>query len=248
MQEGTILLSGYNRAFSSINELMYVIGFLGGIFLLYQIYITYYKKINNTINMRVLLFITVTSLFVIIPLYQFSGGLFSVITYTMVVNRLYYSSSLFIILPIVVYYIAQAYNMKLRMINIILALTLTFTYIFSEHNDLLSHNYYKNIESIKSSFSERRIGFNLSQKQINIIGDKIKQYEDQNTPHREIKYYARADIAFVLKYMYKKNVNWEGRFGGMNYKKNYNKDKNNHSIQHILFETPKGFPPFVPYR
>jgi hypothetical protein len=133
------------------------------------------------------------------------------------------------------------------MINIILALTLTFTYIFSKHNDLLSHNYYKNITSIKNSFFERRIGFNLSQEQIRIIGDKIKQYEGQNTTHRKIKYYARADIAFVIKYIYKKNVYWKGRRANPDYKKIYKDNKNNKDYENILFEVPEGFPNYHPY-
>jgi len=248
MQEGLYLINGYNRAYASINELMYLIGFLGGLFLIYQLYLKYYKKTETYLNTRILIFITITSLFVLIPLYQFSGGLFSLITYTMVVNRLYYSTSLFVLLPIIVYTLFNRYNFKLLFINIVIALLLILVGIFSKYSHILNHNYYKNLHSIQNSFHEKKVGFNLSQKQIEIIGVMIDTYEKQNKTNSQIRYYARADIAFVLKYMYKKNVDWEGRFGGMNYKKNYKLNKNNPSFRHILFDIPKDFPPFIPYK
>ena len=112
MHEGQILLSGYNRASASVNELMVFIGMVGSLFLLYQLYLREYKKIDTHTDTRMLIYIALTSLFVLIPLYQFSGGLFSVITRTMVANRLYYSASLFVLLPIITYYVFQKYNFR----------------------------------------------------------------------------------------------------------------------------------------
>ena len=245
MEAGTLLLTGYNRAFASVNELMYFLFYFSFIFILYLLW-KKYKKLEANINMRLFLFIFIGSMFALIPLYQFSGGLFSIITHMLVVNRLYYSASLFILIPIFTYAILHHY--KLRYINLFIGLTLVAITVFSKYSNIMHHNYYHNIQSIQNSFQERRVGFNLSKEQIQAIKEKIQFHEQNNTTPKAIKYYARADIAFVIKYIYKKDVNWKGRFGDMDYKNNYNKDKSNHMIQHILFEIPKGFPSFIPYR
>jgi len=245
MTSGLWLLNGHNRAYASINELMYVILYFSIFFIFYLLW-NKYKNIESHMNIRVLFFILLGSLFVLIPLYQFSGGLFSMITRMNVVNRFYYSSTLFLLIPIFTYALLQRY--RLTYIHIFIALTLMGVTIFSKYNNVINHNYYHNLHSIQNGFQERKVGFNLSNKHIQTIKEKIQFYEQNNTTHKTIKYYARADIAFILKYIYKKDVNWEGRFGGMNYKKNYNLDKSNQTRQHILFEIPKGFPPFIPYR
>jgi len=245
MQSGLWLINGYNRASASINELMYITLYLGMFFILYLLW-NRHKQVTNNINTRVLLFILIGSLFALIPLYQFSGGLFSIITRANVVNRFYYSSTLFVIIPISIYAIFSHY--KLRYINLCILFILISVAVFSKYSNLLHHNYYKNIQSVQNSFQERKIGFNLSKKQIQTIKEKFLFYEQNNHTHKAIKFYARADIAFVIKYMYKKNVDWEGRYGGMNYKNNYELNKNNPSFKHILFEIPKDFPPFIPYK
>ena len=245
MQQGLYLINGYNRAFSSVNELMVFIGVLGGLFLLYQLYLNMYKRIDTHINIRMLIYITLTSLFVLIPLYQFSGGLFSMITKTMVVNRLYYSASLFVLLPMITYYVLQKYNFKYTHIFILSSLILVT--VFSRYTDTMHHNYYKNIQSIKNSFYERKVGFNLSSKQIEEIGERLKNDKANNITGSPICYYARADIAFVIKYIFHKNVYWKGRRRNPNYIKMYEKHKRDKNFKHILFETPKGFPHYTPY-
>lgn len=251
MQEGEVLLNGYNRASSSINEIMYLIAILSCIFLLNLILKTY-KKHTLNINIRLILFISITSIFLLIPLYQFSAGLFSIITRIDVVNRLYYSSSLFVVLPIIIYYFSTIYHIKLRYINLTILVLLVFTAIISKHNNTLTHNYYKNIMSIKNSFNERKVGFNLSQKEIAFIGDKLTFYEKEHKitklKHtKEIYYYARADIAFVIKYIYKRKVYWKGRRANPNYVDIYKRQKNHIDLIHQQFEIPKNFPNYHPY-
>jgi len=244
MQSGLWLINGYNRASSSINELMYITLFLGIFFILYLLW-SRHKQITNNINKRVLLFILIGSLFVLIPLYQFSGGLFSIITRANVVNRFYYSSTLFLLIPIAAYAIFNRY--KFRYINLVILFTLISVATFSKHSNALHHNYYKNIQSIKNSFSERKVGFNLSSKQIEDIGKRLKSDKANNITDRPICYYARADIAFVIKYIFHKNVYWEGRSRNPDYIKMYEKYKKDKDFKHILFDIPKGFPNYTPY-
>lgn len=245
MQKGGVLLSGYNRASFSINELMYFIGIVGVLFSMYLLF-QYRNSNQKAINIRMILVIWITSLFVLIPLYQFSSGLFAVITRTMVVNRLYYSASLFMVLPIVIYYVIRNFKYSFRAMNLILILSLVVVYHFSKYSNTVGHNYYKNIQSIQNSFYERKVGFNLTQVEIDKIGKIIEKYEDTTTPST-IKFYARADIAFVIKYVYHKNVYWEGRHANPEYKKIYEKNKYNKDSKQILFKIPKSFPKYDPF-
>jgi len=248
MQEGAQLLNGYNRASASINELMYLSVILGFLFLFYSFYQNYYRNIKTHTNLRMFIFIILTSSFVLIPLYQFTGGLFAMTTYTMVVNRIYYSASLFMLLPIAVYGILSLYKRTSLTINILMLALIVFTGLFSKYNDGLHHNYYRNLVSIKNIFNERKVGFNLSKTDIDIIKAHLGTYEKETSQSQSIRYYARADIAFVLKYLLKKEVYWEGRRAHPDYIKIYNSQKNNNNFYHILFEVPQNFTPYHPYR
>ena len=244
MESGAILLSGYNRAFSSINELIYLILFLGIIFIFYIFWYKYKQK-NINIQMRVLFFILLTSMFIIIPLYQFSAGLFGVMTHPMIVNRLYYSSSLFILIPIFFY--TMFHKLKPKYLHLFIASCLILITFFSKYNDILHHNYYKNILSIKNSFAKQKVGFNLTQSQIDTIKQKLDSYEKQNKSNKKIYYYARSDIAFVIKYLFHKNVYWKDRRTYLDYIKIYEQNKNNIKYKNILFNVPKEFPLYDPY-
>lgn len=245
MQQGLFLLNGHNRALASVNELMYFILFLGIIFILFLLWNQYKDNEDTIIRFRILLYLLITSMFILIPLFQHTGGLFSVITRMNVVNRFYYSSSLFVLIPVFTYYIFQKY--RLRYINLFILSSLVLVTVFSKHSDRLHHNYYKNIQSIKNSFSEKKVGFNLSSKQIKDIEDILKMYEKKNTTGLPIYYYARADIAFVIKYIYKKNVYWKSRRINPDYVKIYKDNKNNKSYYPVWFKIPEGFPPYNPY-
>jgi len=246
MAQGEVLLRGYNRASASINELMVVSLGMGTVMILWTIGIKLRRKESN-VNMSMLVFVVISSLFVLIPVFQFSGGLFGILTHTMVVNRLYYSASLFVLIPISIYMLSIQYRWKLRMVNLWISVILLGVGVFSKHVDTLHHNYYKNIKSICNSFEERKVGFNLSFEQIEEIGEILKQYESDTKINQEIYYFARADIAFVIKYIYKRKVYWEGRRANPEYKKIYEKRKRSKDYKYILFKLPAGFPVYRPY-
>lgn len=245
MSTGHTVINNLSRSSASINELMYLIFYIGSATFL--LFLWHWHKKESHINNKMFIFIIITSLFVLIPLYQFPAGIFSLIARTDVIHRIYYSSSLFILLPIFIYYISQTYNLKLKYINLLLLLSLGATFIFSKHNPVLSHNYYKNIQSIKNSFSEENSRFNLSKEQIDLIGKKLHDYELTNNSSKKEYYYARADISFVIKYIYRKKVYWEGRRKNPDYKKLYKTDRKNKQYYKVLFETPTTFPKYRPY-
>jgi len=249
LADGTILVNGLNRAWASMNELIYLSLFL----IPFIIVLTIFEKQKkfNIINIRVMLFIIVTSLFVLIPLFKVTAGIASVLVHIHVVNRFYYSSTIFLIIPIFFWYIIKVFklNNSSLLTNILIPVTILATFYYSRFNIASNQNFYKNIQSIKNAFSERRVGFNLSKKQIEIIKDIAQKYKKQIG--QEPYFYAREDIAYILKMIYNKNVylplSWRGvRLKKDFYIKAYNKDTTHKNK--VLFKTPKDFPPYEPYK
>ena len=238
-----------NRAFASFNELMVLSLIVGLIALL----VMFYRKRETIINVRVYLLLFVTSLIVLLPLFEFTAGVASVLSNLNVVNRFYYSASIFLLLPISVYYllhiITKQTNIKLFNFSIIVILLATTLY---SRNFTEKKNYYKNVKSLESSFSLKKVGFHLSDAEIRRIGELLAEYESSVEPDKSIYYLAKGDIAMVLKYIYRRDVYWRGRNTNPTYidmedyiriHKPMNKD-----VEYIIFRTPNDFPVYEPYR
>lgn len=245
IQSGSHVTRHLNRSSASINELMHVIALVAFFVLIHILWRAYSHK--TVINTRIFIFVMLTSLFLLIPLYEFSSGLFSIVTRQDVIHRLYYSSSIFALLPVSLYYIFQQFRIKIQYIHLALPLILLGTAVYSKHSHNASHNYYKNIRSIGQSFDKDTYAFHLKQKEIDFIGAKLNLYEKKNLSLKKNRYYARADIAFVIKYIYQKEVYWEGRRANPDYQKHYLEDEDNISYNKVLFETAKMFPKYRPY-
>jgi len=236
------IVSLLNRESSAMNELMYLILGLSLLISLHILWILINKQKLN-IQLRIYIFVLISTFFLLIPLYPFSAGLFGILARPDVVHRLYYSSSIFIFLPLLSYYLSKIFHLKFIFVHIFIVLLLMLTALYSKYSHNISHNYYKNLQSIKHSLSDNTLDFHLSQAHILAIGKQLQDYET-NTKFTAIKYYARTDIAFVLKFMYHKDVYWESRRANPNHKKHYQTD--NHPNK-ILFKTPKDFPNYAPF-
>lgn len=243
--EGKLLVSHLNRASVSINELICLSLFLIVVMCILILY-RHYKEYPSYINIRIAIFLLITSFFVLIPLLEFAGGLASIMTYTAVVHRFYYSSLLFLVVPSFIFYILTLMKVKnLLQINLAIVLVLLGVFFYSKYIST-THNYYKNSISIKNAFNKEKMKFNLSNKQIEVIGEEIQYYESLNNTHEKIMYYARDDIAFVIKFIYRKPVLYNRR-GSKNYINSYHRHKKEKYFP-VLFKTPKGFPNYVRYK
>lgn len=249
IKDGSLLLSGFNRAFASMNELIYLSLALLGVLLLY---ILIRKKHLKTLNIRLFLFITITSLFVLIPINLYSAGFFSLLlNYPWVLNRLYYSSLIFLIVPLFSYFLTF---LILKRHNILWTNTLTVvilftTFLYSRFDTAHHQNFYKNIESLKHSFSEKIVGYNLSQKQREKIGEILEQIERERSTTK-LYYYAREDIAYIIRKMYAKSVYLPWARRGRKLDTNFYIKRYQSSTQKnkVLFPVPEGFPDYEPYR
>ena len=233
--EGDIIVSGLNRASSSINELMYVI-------LIFTILTARYMM-----RSRVYLFLILTSLSILVPLFPFTAGVSALITKINVVHRIYYSSSLYTLLPLSIYYLSIKYNIKkiepMYIFNISMATIIISTILYSKYLSH-SHNYYKNIQSLKQSIEGSKVKFNLSDNNIATIGNELKIYKKS---YPEALFYARGDVAVVLKYIYRENVYWRGRRGEPSLTEFYKYCTINKLKECIIFNRVKSLPPYRPY-
>ena len=250
IHEGTRLIEGLNRADAAINELMYIIVFATLMMILTLIFDRVQKR-ESFLSLRLYIFVVTSSLFLTIPLFTLSAGFASIVTKVTVVNRFYYSSSLFLLLPIVLYYFFYRYRTKINLLalNLTLVFLLTLTLLYSKYLSS-TQNYYKNIASLKQSLFDDKVGFHLSEKDIDTIGRRVQEYKGRNKSDKEILFYARADIAMVLKFIYRENIFWRGRRESTTIEKftKYCETLDSKDVKCILFDTPKEFDKYQPYR
>jgi len=103
INNGQVLINGANRAAASINELMIVI-LVVAILIFADFIRRKFLHQNTDLNCRFFLLTIIFASLVCIPLVKLTAGIASVIFSLSVVNRIYYCSSLYVILPIGVYY------------------------------------------------------------------------------------------------------------------------------------------------
>jgi len=249
VKQGDLLLAGANRAGDAVNELM-ILALIGGLVMLITLWRRQKIGRDKEINRKMFLFIFVTSLFVLIPLDRYTGGLAAVATKMGAVNRFYYSAPLFVLLPVTIYYFLSLKSRSSRLLQLNLAIpaVILLTYAFSKFISP-AHNYADNIHSFKQSFKEREVGFNLSEEQIQTIGELLKEYKNQHHNGKELLFYARPDIAMVLKFIYRENVYWRRRRENVSPEKfqKYLLTLDPKETEGVIFATPKNFPDYTPY-
>lgn len=243
---GKIIVQHYNRASSIMNELIYLSLVAITLVLILAIY-RYYKGYPAYIKMRLAIFLFITSFFILIPIFKYTAGIASILTYTSISWRFYFSSLLFLAVPSFVFYLFLIFKIRnVFMLNATIIIILFGVFFYSKYNVGNQQNYYKNIISIKNAFSKEKMDFNLSREDIAVIGQKLKYYESLNTTQKPEYYYARDDIAFVIKFVYHKSVFYHRR-GNKNYVKSYSMYKKK-KYYPVLFETPNRFPKYERYK
>jgi hypothetical protein len=249
IKDGNFVVARLSRSQASINELFYV-SLVLVIVLLLLASIRHIMHKNKFIHFRLLCFLAITSFFVFIPINTYTAGLSAVITHVNLVNRFYYSSLVFMVVPITVFYFIQHLDKKnILILNFIILTILLSVFVYSKYDIGHNQNYYKNIQSFKYAFNERKVGFQLSKEHINIIGIEQEKHQHINSNHKPY-FYAREDIAFVLKYVYQQEVflpkHWNGR--GIDSKKYINAYNTSERKNKVLFPIPESFPNYIPYQ
>jgi hypothetical protein len=116
-----------------------------------------------------------------------------------------------------------------------LILVLLYSKIFSD-----SSNYYKNIVSLINSLSNEKVGLNYSTNYVNIIKNQLSEYKQQGRG-KKVFYYARGDIAYILKHILKEdNIFIERR--ELRSKEKFLTYCKDNGFEPIIFKTPSNFP------
>ncbi len=248
IKDGHFQLSKFNRAFASMNELIYL---SLGLLLVMVLYVALRYKQEKQVHLRLFGFFTITSVFVLIPVNLYTAGFFSLLLNTpFTLNRLYYSSTIYMVVPAFSYLFLNAVRKRsVITLNLSIVLIVLGTFIYSRYNIAHSQNFYKNIQSVKNSFSREKVGFNLSDEQIKQIGAILQQIEKEKGTKR-LYFYAREDIAYVLKRVYRRSVYVPNTRNGRILKTDFYIDAFKRSTykNKVLFPVPKGFPDYEPYR
>jgi len=243
---GQIITQHYSKTMTTLNELVYI-SLLAISILLIIVIFRWYKKYPLYVNIRFVFFLFITSFFILIPVFEFTSGLASLLTYKTIAYRFYFSSLLFLALPALIFYIFKLFKVSnIWIINLGIFFIIVSTFLYSKYNIESYQNFYKNIMSIKKSFNQKNVGFNLSKENMKLIGEKLKYYESLNKGKKPIYFYARDDIAFVIKFIYRKQVLYSRR-GSWDHVKSYY-EHNNIKYKPILFETPIGFPAYTRFK
>jgi hypothetical protein len=245
MRRGERVVAHYNKASSSINALM-VASLASGVLLALLLLYRYLRYKERIIHLRLFIFLLFASFFIVIPLNKFLIGLVAFIIYESVSHRLYYSSLLFLMLPLFVYYLLHLMKIQFRYaFHVVMASVLLGLFAYS--SSLISQgNYAKNIDSIVSMFDAQKMQFNLNEEEIKEVGKRLRHYEQSNRQGKPLYFYARDDIAFVLKFIYQQKVLYYDR-GTKDYQESF-KGHKQRNYTPILFETPLHFPSYARFK
>jgi len=243
---GASLVGFFNKEAYILNELVYLSVLAVSLFMFTALY-RHMKHYHDPVRIRLVIFLCVSAWFFFIPVFKTSVGIASLLTYKSISYRFYYSSLLFMALPASVYYfLSLQKRYRLWRLNLALIVILFGTYLFSKYHLGERQNYYRNITSLQYAFNKEQMRFNLSDEQIKTIGKRLEAYEKANRTEKPLYYYARDDIAFVIKFIYQKPVLYARR-GTLDYVKSYHEHKQK-KYTPILFEVPKDFPPYRRFR
>jgi hypothetical protein len=194
---GTYNIIGGNRYAANWNEL-----YEFSIFLVVPVAYLVLKQESN-VNKRVLLFIILSLVFCFIPNFKFTAGLASLISYDGIVNRYYFASLIFLVLPLCVYLVLikfkKIYSPTLLIVFVFIILNLNFNYS-KRAND--RGVYYENVQSILKSVNQKEIDIGITNTEIKSIEVQLenarKIYADKN-----IVYCSTYDKGHVIKYIYR---------------------------------------------
>lgn len=200
----TQIEGGVNRQMFGWNQMMSLSVILGfaNVILAYR---------NKYLNFPAVLFLFLTSLIAIAPLFRYSAALASMISYEYIVNRYYYASYLFLMLPL---FFALALNdkifLKKNLVYIFAIGILIIVNLLYSRNYDQNHALYKNAKSIASSIWPEKVMFGLSLESKSLI-EKNLQAIESDYKNKSILLCTDIYTAHYLKHVYKnKNVLYDG--------------------------------------
>ncbi len=157
-------------------------------------------KINN----RVFCFIILSLVFCFIPTYKYSAGLVSLISYDGIVNRYYFASYIFLLIPMVIYLLFCTWIKNNNPIYLIVVTLLIVLSTFMYSNFVGKHGiYYENVHSIINGILAKKIDIGLPEEEIRDIERQLISAE-QRFKSDEFIYCGAFESLYVAYYVFGK--------------------------------------------
>ena len=191
-------VDGGNRFSANWNELYRLSVFA---FILVVVF-AWFKPLQ--VNQRVLCFVGLSLIFCFIPTFQYSAGLVSLISYDGIVNRYYYASLIFLILPLFAYFIVinfKAIRHPIGLLGVVFFVMLSVLIYSKKINN--EGVYFKNVQSIRNSIKTKKIDIGVPDDFISLIGFKIKTAEAKFQDVGYI-YCGSFESLYIARYVYRK--------------------------------------------
>jgi hypothetical protein len=159
------------------------------------------------VNKRVLWFIGFSLVFCFIPTFQYSAGLASLISYDGIVNRYYFASLIFLIIPLSAYFIIINFKSIRYPIGVICLTFLIMLMVLFYSKKINNEGvYFKNVQSIVKSIKAKKIDVGVSDAFILSTGLQIDVAETKHASN-SFNYCGSFESLFIARYVYgKKNM------------------------------------------
>lgn len=206
VEHGRWNVLGGNRHSANWNEL-----YLLSIFLVLPI-LFYALNSNIEINKHVLYFIILSLIFCFVPMFVYSSGVASLVVGAGIVNRIYFASYIFLLIPLFLYFILTKFKLLNGPVFLILIVCTLLAFVYTYSKFINSEGvYYKNVKSIKNSVYPVIVGVEFADVKLANIAQQIKQAELKYGTDTII-YCSDYDIGHIITYQYRKKNIYFDRF------------------------------------
>ena len=222
VEQGKWNVMGGNRHSANWNELY----FLSILFTAPILFIVHFFNIN--INKRVLWLIVASLTFCFTPAFVYTSGVASLVVGAGIVNRLYFASYIFLLIPIFVYIAIIKYKPLSKPANLIAIVCMILISVYAYSKFINNEGiYYKNVKSIKNSVYPGLVGVEFSTVKLANILHQIDQAENKYGAD-SIIFCADYDVGHIITYQYRRKNIYFDRFTpyGLNECLKYAKSEN----------------------
>ena len=203
---GNYNIKGGNRYSANWNEL-YAISF----FIMIPITgVVLFTKIK--INKRIIVFLLGSLLFCLIPSFIITSGIASLISYPGIVNRYYFASYIFMLLPLFIFLVMDLIKTEAKPIGILFGTILVVLTIFMYSKSTIGTGVlYSNVKSLLNSLNQSKVGLDYSAFQINSIKHQI-DFANQKYKNEKYIFCASYRDSYIIKYLLRQeNILFERR-------------------------------------
>ena len=198
-------IDGMNRRSSGWNEI-----FTGSVLIVPGVLVLAWRQ-RSRVNVRMVAWVCLASYLIFIPIWKWTAGLAAMLSYTSIVSRHYFSSMVFLVIPLACYLLlGNVKRHRLWWLNGMMVVVLVVGWGISKSKPEPG-NLAKNVHSLKSAFMPSRMDINISPQDIALVDQRVRSAEAQYGA-KNILFYTRPDLGYIVKYVLKRpNIYFDRR-------------------------------------